>query len=98
MRMPSVNNDIPLSWLLQARSCTRSAIVVGIALWWCRDQAKSSRFRVTVARLAKVAETSTRTVQRALKELTDLGLISVERPAGWELIVTLQDGVVEVGR
>ena len=95
MNSPDTDGNVPLRWLLQAHSCTRAALVVGTSLWWCSNQAKSYRFRVTVARLAQVSETSTRTVQRGLKELAELGLISVDRPAGWELIVILRDGTTE---
>ena len=81
----------PLGWLCEAKECCRSTLVVGLALLSLQEGVASSQYYVTVSNIARWASVSRRSVQRALAELEGLELISVARPAGWELLITLID-------
>lgn len=81
----------PISWLMAARSATRSTIVVGITLLSFQAHTQSSRYWVSIGTIAKSAGVGVRAAQRALKDLVGLGLVDVIQNPGYEHTIVLCD-------
>jgi hypothetical protein len=82
---------VPLSWLEQVTKATRSPqqVFVGVWLLHLRWKAKSPRFSVPNAQLAKYG-IDRRSKRLALASLAEAGVIAIERAACKSPIVTLR--------
>ena len=82
-----LKGPIPWQWLVRAGLLPGKALVVGLAIWreaGCRNE------RTVPLNLSNLS-IPRRTAQRALQELADAGLVSVEHRDGRPTLVTLND-------
>ena len=68
------------------------ALAVGIVLWHLSGMEKSSEFSVSIRRLAKETGKSEKTARRGVRSLEEGGLVTVARPPGQRLRVTIVVG------
>ncbi len=87
-----LKGPIPMSWLSKAARLKGQALHVGMALWFLAGIKRNG----TVALASSVLEdlgVSRYSEYRALRELEDAGLITVDRHNGRNPVVTILDGL-----
>jgi len=89
---------VPWEWIRRAAALPGKALAVGMALWLESGCTKSNTVTFSKTRVAHLGW-HPHTVRRGLRQLESAGLVSVDRPAGRCLAVTLlevhETGVVE---
>ena len=87
--VPFLKGPIPLLWLVKAQRLGRSALSVGLILWYRDGIREIKSFRVGKRDIAKLLGITERSVLRGISKLEAANLIFVSREAGHKLIVTL---------
>ncbi|MEE8170847.1 MAG: hypothetical protein V3T70_09890 [Phycisphaerae bacterium] len=83
-----IKGPIPWNWLRRACTLPGKAPIVGLALWYWHGLAQSKRLAVSHADLREL-RVGPGAVARALRNLEQVGLVSVNRHRGRNPIVTL---------
>jgi hypothetical protein len=79
---------VPWEWIRRAGALPGKALAVGLALWMESGCTKSKTVKFSKARVADLG-CHPHTVRRGLRQLESAELVSVDRPAGRCLAVTL---------
>ena len=88
-REPFLKGPIPLSWLVKAGTFGKSALMVGLVLWYMDGMKGEKTFRMGRGDIAKLLGVSQRNVLRGIKGLEKRNLIFVLREPGQKLIITM---------
>jgi hypothetical protein len=86
-----LRGPVPWPWLLRAAALPGKALVLGLMLWQLAGMRRVRSVTFCLSRAAKDGVPLS-TARRALRALERAGLVTVERPAGYGLLVTLPDG------
>jgi hypothetical protein len=87
---PFLRGPVPWEWLRRAGALPGKALAVGLLLWLQAGCSKGRMVRFSMTRAVELG-CHPDTVRRGLRQLESACLISVERPAGRCLEVTLLD-------
>lgn len=85
-----LRGPIPWRWVEIAAARPGKVLAVGLALWFEAGCRNARTVSVTLSRLARLGM-SGQAAGRAVRELERVGLVTVERPPGRALVVTLND-------
>ena len=83
-----LKGPIPMSWIETASTLPGKALVSGLVIWFERFCSKSTSVKFSLRKLADKGIPKS-TGRRALRALEKAGLISVRRPSGRSMEVTL---------
>ena len=84
-----LRGPVPMVWLRAAMRLPGDTLAVGVELWHVAGLRGSMTFNISVTRLCRETGTSDKTARRAVQELERAGLVSVQRPPGRQLRVTI---------
>ena len=79
---------VPLQWLAPVVACPGKVLAVALAIWFQFGRCKEKPFKLTSAILKRFS-VSRKARYHGLKELEKLGLITVQRQAGKNPVVTV---------
>jgi len=86
---PFLKGPVPLSWLVKAAGLGKSALMVGLVLWYMDGMRGQRSFRLSRGDIARLFKISRWTVLRGIKRLEQHNLIFVLREPGHKLVVTM---------
>ena len=84
-----LRGPVPMDWLRAAMRAPGDALAVGVELWHLAGMRVSMTVDVSVGRLSRATGADRKTARRAVQALESAGLVSVVRPPGRQLRVTI---------
>lgn len=84
-----IKGPVWMWWLAAARDLPGQTLIVGLILWRHCGVAKGKPFKFSLADGAELS-VNRKSTQRAIQRLEKAGLITVNRPTGCKMIVTIR--------
>ena len=94
---PFVRGPIPLDWVARAAGLGLGALCVGLECWRCAWLDGSLQFRLNLSRVGVAPGLARSSARLGLRRLEQGGLVTVARPAGQRVIVSIQVELRERG-
>jgi DNA-binding transcriptional ArsR family regulator len=85
-----LRGPLSIEWLARAADLGGAALAVGLECWYRAGLARSAAFRLNLSRLAVAPALARSSARRGLRRLEQAGLVSVARPAGQRVLVSLK--------